>query len=89
MSSTSQPPPNRGTSASDEIVFLEGKVERLEAEVERLRNALRRIAAYGEAGICPYGCDTPYIARATLGGRAIEATEGKAALDALDRKDTP
>ena len=36
------------------------------AEVERLREALQAIAAYGDDGICPYGCDTPHIARAAL-----------------------
>lgn len=39
------------------------------AEVERLRAALEMIAKYDDGvrdGICPYGCDTPNIARAAL-----------------------
>ena len=29
---------------------------------EILIDALKQIASYGNDGICPYGCDTPYIA---------------------------
>ena len=32
----------------------------------RCRAALKQIARYGENGICPYGCDTPNIARDAL-----------------------
>ena len=37
------------------------------AELERVRAALERIARYGNDGICPFGCDTPYIAQQALG----------------------
>ena len=40
--------------------------ERIEAELERVRAALERIARYGNDGICPFGCDTPHIAQAAL-----------------------
>jgi hypothetical protein len=40
----------------------------VEAERDRLKTALLRIAAYGNDGICPYGCDTPDIARQALRG---------------------
>jgi hypothetical protein len=47
----------------------------LERELAACRAALEDIAKYdigssGGSGICPYGCDTPYIARA-----ALEATK--------------
>lgn len=38
----------------------------LREDVARLREALERIAKYGDNGICPYGCDTPHIAKAAL-----------------------
>ena len=38
----------------------------LNAEVDSLHAVLRRIAAYGKDGICPYGCDTPDIANNAL-----------------------
>ena len=42
-------------------------IEKQAIEITRLRDALKRIALYGgDDGICPYGCDTPDIARATL-----------------------
>ena len=41
--------------------------ERVQAELERVRAALERIARYGNDGICPFGCDTPYIAQQALG----------------------
>lgn len=57
---------------------LEAEVERLkgtvfravdkEAENMRLREALGQVAAYGGPDICPYGCDTPFIARKALEG---------------------
>ena len=31
-----------------------------------LIEALKAIARYGENGICPFGCDTPYIAQLAL-----------------------
>ena len=31
-----------------------------------LIDALKQIASYGNDGICPYGCDTPYIATKAL-----------------------
>ena len=37
-----------------------------QAELERVRAALERIARYGKDGICPFGCDTPHIAQAAL-----------------------
>ena len=51
------------------------------AEVERLREALENIARYDQnegeyrdrPGICPYGCDTPQIAREAL---TKETTDG-------------
>lgn len=33
---------------------------------DKLVEALERISRYGEDGICPYGCDTPDIARQAL-----------------------
>ena len=42
------------------------EIEKLKAENARLRVALATIAQYGEDGICPYGCDTPNIARDAL-----------------------
>lgn len=33
-----------------------------------MREALGIIASYGKDGICPYGCDTPNIARNALDG---------------------
>lgn len=36
------------------------------ATLRQLREALERIARYGKDGICPYGCDTPHIAKAAL-----------------------
>lgn len=33
---------------------------------DAMREALETIAGYGADGICPYGCDTPNIARAAL-----------------------
>lgn len=39
----------------------------LAEQARTLRGAMERIVAYGDAnGICPYGCDTPDIARAAL-----------------------
>ena len=38
----------------------------LRTENARLKEALATIARYGKDGICPYGCDTPYIAQAAL-----------------------
>ena len=48
------------------------RLSALEAEVGRLRTALQAIAAYGDDGVCPYGCDTPHIARAALAGEDRE-----------------
>ena len=39
----------------------------MDDKVQILYDALRTIAGYGdERGICPYGCDTPYIAQDAL-----------------------
>lgn len=38
----------------------------LHAERDKYRAALEKIAAYGTDGICPFGCDTPHIARDAL-----------------------
>lgn len=51
----------------DRIVFVVNERDALRAENEKFRGALKEIAAYGNNGICPYGCDTPYIAQAALG----------------------
>jgi cell shape-determining protein MreC len=53
-------------SLLESYTALSGYAAALEAEVERLREALWSIAAYGDDGVCPYGCDTPHIARAAL-----------------------
>ena len=53
------------------INLLQERTE-LQAEVERLKEALLRIRKYGDGsvhknhGICPYGCDCPDIARQAL-----------------------
>ena len=52
---------------------LAGEAERARREVKRLREALQAIAAYGNDGICPYGCDTPHIARAALAGEGDDS----------------
>lgn len=44
----------------------------LRAENQRLREALATIARYGKDGICPYGCDTPYIAQAALQPKEVQ-----------------
>ena len=44
----------------------ETSINDLQAELERVRAALERIARYGNDGICPFGCDTPHIAQAAL-----------------------
>ncbi len=60
---------------SPEVVSrMEGQaaavIRNLMGENERLREAVKTIASYdedsGASGICPYGCDTPYIAQAAL-----------------------
>lgn len=38
----------------------------LKAKLGEAEKALKTIAAYGKEGICPYGCDTPYIAEQAL-----------------------
>ncbi len=69
--------PARSTSttdrrpATDLELSQRDEIARLAAENERMREALRDIESYGEAplgddGICPYGCDTPHIARTAL-----------------------
>lgn len=43
------------------------RAEAAEAEVARLREALETIAGYSRLnGCCPYGCDTPTIAKNAL-----------------------
>lgn len=52
------------------LVLLPGKEAELVQVKERVRKleaALKKIAAYGKDGICPYGCDTPDIAQKALG----------------------
>ena len=48
------------------VRLLREDYDALRAENARLREALATIARYGKDGICPYGCDTPYIAQAAL-----------------------
>ena len=45
-----------------------------------LLNALEEIASYGNDGICPYGCDTPEIAKKALKSFA-SASQPNAAAD--------
>jgi len=50
---------------------MDQMIESLTAENEQLRKTLLNIASYGEEplgndGICPYGCDTPHIAKTAL-----------------------
>ena len=47
-----------------------------QAELERVRAALERIARYGKDGICPFGCDTPHIAQAALTATSQEGQHG-------------
>ena len=44
----------------------------LRTENARLKEALATIARYGKDGICPYGCDTPYIAQAALQPKEVK-----------------
>ena len=49
----------------------EARVAELEAQNARLREALEEIARYDRGsphgdGVCPFGCDTPYIAKQAL-----------------------
>ena len=41
------------------------------------RKALEDIASYGHDGICPYGCDTPNIAREALKHKMEETPQFK------------
>ena len=52
------------------------QVATLQAELERVRAALERIARYGNDGICPFGCDTPHIAQAALTATSQEGQHG-------------
>lgn len=49
---------------------IDTDLARLKAELTpklaTLENALKTISEYGKAGICPYGCDTPEIAKKAL-----------------------
>jgi len=49
----------------------------MEPKILILINALNKIADSGKAGICPYGCDTPHIARKALKDYA-DATQMRA-----------
>jgi len=59
-------------TADLEVYRAKGDLIALRAENARLRGALERIVKYGDKGIhgndgiCPYGCDTPHIAKAAL-----------------------
>ncbi len=55
-----------------ELRYCNNKVIQLEQEKAKLMEAMKEIAAYGTDGICPYGCDTPYIAQ-----KALERMEQK------------
>lgn len=53
------------------MTYMMGNAPAILALVERegkYREALEKIGAYGDGGICPYGCDCPHIAKAAMGG---------------------
>ena len=58
---------------------------RSDALLAIFRKALEDIASYGHDGICPYGCDTPNIAREALKhkGESSPAPDGSALVEAL------
>lgn len=60
-----------GVGYTDHSDTLAIEVKRLEAENAKLRVALEEIARYDQSsshgeGVCPYGCDTPHIAKRAL-----------------------
>ena len=59
-------------TADLEVYRAKGELIALRAENARLREALATIARYGKDGICPYGCDTPYIAQAALQPKEVK-----------------
>ena len=60
------------------LAFLQQREQELIAastEIARLRVCLQTIADYGTDGICPYGCDTPNIARSALDAETTQTDE--------------
>ena len=55
-----------GEDIGDDQRDSEATIATLTAERDALVEALKKIAAYGFDGVCPYGCDTPDIARTAL-----------------------
>ncbi len=54
-----------------QLYYAQDEISRLRAKLERAREGLEAIKRYDEntkygVGVCPYGCDTPNIARETL-----------------------
>lgn len=63
-----------------ETATLHAQIARLQQREGELVGALKTIASYDEhskhgEGICPYGCDTPHIARAALQSVAKEGEQ--------------
>ena len=60
-------------------------IRELQARVQQLEAVLRDIASYDEdgGGCCPYGCDTPTIAKAALA--AVEKRPTKGDQEWIDR----
>lgn len=61
----------RANAAESQLATTQQQLADATAELERVRLALEAIANYDEGskfgeGICPYGCDTPFIARNAL-----------------------
>ena len=68
------------TTKSKPRIALRAQIARLQQREGELVGALKTIASYDEhskhgEGICPYGCDTPHIARAALQSVAKEGDE--------------
>mgnify|MGYP001598752642 CR=1 FL=1 len=54
-------------AALDEALEYKQQLAASQARCAQLEKALKTIADYaGENGCCPYGCDTPYIAKLAL-----------------------
>ena len=60
------PDPTRINSVGNRADSHFDDMQAIRDECDRLRGALERIARYGKDGICPYGCDTPDLARTAL-----------------------